>query len=447
MSLLNSLILTTFAAYFAAGANTYPDDVLDYLPLILPVIVAVLWLSQMVGKILLSIWVFVWIAVHSPQNWNEPGQVGRVIRSNGCGLIQDDILVSAGGSTWVARSKALLGDEVIAGRAMPNSPFPPAALVLAPTQETSALCSFASSLRSSLMERLEVWGVGQREWLQSFVLGADSKIDSVTLSSLRKLGLLHIVVLSGGHLVVISAFVLFALRLFPMILYVFRILTMRTWPVVWMLSIVTSVMAVTAFSLAVGLSQSVQRALFMFVLLQLGPMIFGVTSKWTQIRVAWVLQCLLFPVHIFSMSTLLTWFGSLILSAGMTSRYRRSIWFSLRQDVYIQAAFAILSLVIFGRLGLLSIFANLVFGPIFSVFLVGNLGLFWLDHRSFISTSIVSLQMWTLDVVRRLAAFQQEYPFLTIRCPDFLNVAEPSGKMVLFAALVVLVSKVKRREV
>jgi len=235
----------------------------------------------------------------------------------------------------------------------------------------------------------------------------------------------------------ISSLLLHVQRFIPTILYAIRIITMRSVSLLWVYTSVLATGFSVIFALAAGLSQSMQRALFMLLMLNFGPFLNRTISisRRNRLVATWLLQCLFFPVHLYSLSNLLTWSGSLILQGMRTSRFRKSFLWSLAQDIKIQSLFSALSFIVFGELGLLSIVANLLLVPIFS----GALGLavisLFFDPDEFVGKIALWIQMSLLSWIRDLSAWQSEHPWLTLRCPPSLRTDAPVGQLVLAALL------------
>lgn len=406
------------------------------------------FLSKRVGMVATAAWYMFWMVLHSPPlaSYSLEREF-YVAASNGCGLVADHVLVTDGQSLWREKSRALKGDTilVVKNKSGTSSYFRENPSVLAPEVSTSSFCRFSSWLREYLLGRFDSWPNAERTWLSSFVLGADLQIDGVTGKALRDLSLLHIVVLSGGHLAVIFAFFMTFFAIIPCVFYVFRSVSMSTWPHIWTTVLVFAFVLTSLFAFAAGLSQSIQRALLMFVLLTLSKLFFGGLTTWTRLSLVWVIQGVIFPIHFYSLSTFLTWTGSVILHVHSTSRFGQSIWFSLRQDIKIQLIFSVLTFFVFGRVGLVGIIANLILMPIFSLALIANLSLFIWTAESALAQWIVLAQMQILELVRRLSALQAEYSFLSIYCPDFLKWSEPAGQILATLFLGRLLFKIHRK--
>lgn len=352
-----------------------------------------------------------WIFVYNPGPWTL-GSDGDVIHANGCGFVNDDLLVRSFGRVQRARGRSLEGDLVRKEQSSFGASMDPVVRVQVPVPTTSIICRYAGRFRQDLLSRLSHWPSGRREWLQSFILGADMRLDALTTSALRRLGLLHIVVLSGSHLAVLSMFSLIALRFLPLILLNIGVLTMRTWPTVWTMTALMSLAGLVVFSFIVGLPQSVQRAMILCLALQLSDL-FWIRKSAAEVLVGvWLLQTTLFPVHILSLSMFLSWSGSLILSGFLTSSFRKS-WFALIQErIFIQTIFAIGSFLIFGSIGIASIFANIVFAPLFSLALPADIFVLFAKPSSVLAHILVESQMALLKLVRKLDDWQFDHPWL-----------------------------------
>lgn len=355
--------------------------------------------------------IVLWTLIHNPEPWNS-GRQGRVLHANGCGFIVDDLLIEVSGSQQIvrARGRGLAGDVVELAK-LPLA-TEPVVVVRNAVSQVSHTCNYAGVARSYLLQHLSAWPSGRREWLQSFILGADMHLDGVTLRALRRLGLLHIVVLSGSHIAVLAMFVLLGLRFLPVLGFSLRVITMRTWPFIWSITAGVCVIAIVAFSFIVGAPQSVQRSMVLFLIMQISDL-FWIRKPIGEVLLAvWLFQSILFPVHILSLTMFLSWSGSLILSGVLKSHFRKS-WFAiLREKIFIQGLFALGSLMVFGSLGLGSIAANLLFGPLFSLALPVNFILLFGAPHTPVSEAFVAWQMTILGYVRRMDAWQLDHPWM-----------------------------------
>ncbi len=350
----------------------------------------------------------IWIFVHNPSDWTI-GVDGEVVLSNGCGFVTDDLLIHSFGRIQISRGRSLKGDIVrrsnVIGRR--NS----TATVQVPMSTTSFICRYAGMFRKDLLTQLSQWPPGRREWLQSFLLGADMKLDSLTTAALRRLGLLHIVVLSGSHLAVLSMFSLLSLRFLPLVFFSLRVLSMRTWTFIWTLSAIFSFIGLVIFAFLVGLPQSVQRALVLCLVLQVSDLFWIRRPSGERLVGVWLVQTTLFPVHILSLSMFLSWSGSLILSGFLTSNFRKSWFIIIREKIFIQTMFSVLALLVFGNMGIASIFANILFSPLFSLALPANLLILFSVPKSYIAKWFVESQMFLLMLVRKMDDWQLNHPW------------------------------------
>lgn len=382
-----------------------------------------------------------WTVIHNPPPWMSEVD-GFVVHANGCGFIADDLLIESEPSGHIrrARGRGLPGDTVVRQPAVLVAD--PVAIVRNPAAGTSWICHYAGRLRTHLLKVLNHWPHGRREWLQSFLLGADMHLDAVTTNALRRLGLLHIVVLSGSHIAVLSLFVLMTLRFVPLLLFSARILTMRFWPWIWTSTAVICILIVAVFSYTVGAPQSVQRAMVLCMVLQISDLFWIRKPIGILLLGVWLLQAVLFPVHILSMSMFLSWSGSLILSGILRSHFRKS-WIAIfRERLLIQCIFAMLSLVVFGSLGLGSILANLMFGPLFSVLLPADLIVLFGAPNSVIAHILVEFQMKVLQFIRDMDVWQLDHPWMMFSLKNWLPKDSPWLKALQGLFLMGLIGRV-----
>ena len=217
---------------------------------------------------------------------------------------------------------------------------------------------------------------------------------------------------------------------------------MRTWQSFWHVSSIVALIVVFCFSAAVGFSQSVQRALLMFIVLQVLGEYFGSFTKVKTISWIWVVQCVLFPVNVFSVSMLLTWFGSLNLTANRTSHFRKSVFYIFAESVKIQSIFFLISLSVFGAASVWSILANLTLLPVFSLFLICDFIIMIGGSSNYFTTTLIEWQMDFLSFIRNSWSYLSEHHNLILTFNFDKNQAAIGKKLLITALLALVAAKI-----
>jgi hypothetical protein len=383
---------------------------------------------------------FCWGVIHNPPSVASGERFGQVVWSSGCGIQDDDLLVKVEDRLYRAKGQALVGDFVWLNKkrlriyAMEDgSPKLP--------RTQSVWCQIGLKFRRKLQARIRKLEPGMAAWLRAFVLGEQFSVSPALLEAFRAVGLLHLLVLSGGHLSVVASMVRTALRLPWHIFYVTGRLSALHWIKLTSVSQPLTWVVLLAYCAATGFSQSMQRALLCFGV-SLIPSILGCSQPvLSRILLAIFLQAICFPVNFLSTSMLMSWSGVLLLTAFVESAFLKSYPRIFLDAILVQAVFFVFSLVFFGQVGILAIPANLIFQLVFSLLLPFDLIAlfipgFWFDG------ALSTVNTRVLEWIERLATFQSVLPLSKISIPEYATVTHFGGRVlvpVLMAGLFLLV--------
>lgn len=387
----------------------------------------------------------VWTAIHNPDVVSTFDRDLNVEWSIGCGESDNELLVYDGSRLYLARGSAMVDDVVVLAKNDLRSRF-----LIVKTKGYRAVhgpfCRFFEGLRSRLYEVINSFPEDVRSWLSGFVLGRNSDVDEGLVVTFRNLGLLHILVLSGGHLSLIAGMILFLLRLPFLLPYCLKKIPVEKWIVIWNGSSLAACVLLFIFCAVVGFSPTVQRAFLNFVVCHLFPMVGLAQEPKTRIRLTLCLQALIFPVNLLSMSLILSWTGSLLLMALYESTYLKSQREIVIQAAKIQLFFFATTLVFFGHAGILSPVANLIGLPIFGVLLPLDvitilLNINWLNDLMIWSNRLV------LEGVRWFAYYQSTLPISFVGVPSFLTMKSSGGRLLIVClmAMFYLLSGVRQQ--
>ena len=370
-----------------------------------------------------------WTGIHSPPPLRVVEKELEVLWSQGCGDTEDDLIVRDFYKIYYARGSSLQGDHVIL-RPDHFQSFRPSVVATGVVENSGYWCLVSQAMRNAIFSRMRRFPDDVGQWLMGFVLGRKGAIEPNLEKAFRNVGLLHVLVLSGGHLSVIASLSLFIFRLGILIPYTMRMVTVRSMITFWSLSSISSVFLLFFFCLAVGFSPSVQRAFLAVFVMNILPM-FGLAHRIkTRIRLIFILQGMIFPINILSLSMILSWCGSLLLIAFFESLYLKSTVAIAFQALQIQLMFFATSLLFFGSAGILSPLANLVglilFGFLLPFDLLASMLSFkWLDAIAVIINRLV------IDGVFWLDYYQSQLPLPYVSIPKEMTMNFPAGRLVI----------------
>jgi predicted membrane metal-binding protein len=379
-----------------------------------------------------------WGAIYSPPPLIFRKVVATVVWSRGCGSVADDVIIEAEGRIFTAHGTPLLGDFVRVGHNV-QALGPPAISLVGEKGVVGPWCSIGDSLRRAAQDQTQRFPRDVAGWFRGFVIGDKSALEPRMVTEFKDVGLLHVLILSGGHLSVAAALFLWVARIILLVPYVARKITIKIWLKYWSISGFFALVSLFLFCLMVGFSQSVQRAFFAVVVSSLLSMLGFAKSTKSRILMTFFWQVVFFPVNILSPSMLLSWSGSLLLMGFFESTYLKGFVWSFLQVLKIQLLFFGTSLVFFGSVGVLSPLVNLAGQFVFGILLPMNivaigLSITWLDHFTVLANRLV------LDGMDRIAAYQSDLPVSFISIPESATVNGPVGRCLVVAFMMLFFS-------
>lgn len=375
---------------------------------------------------------FLWGYIHNPSHMAPRAAIGQVIWVSGCSQRSDDLLVSVNGNIYRAIGQAKRGDlvEFKGGKREQRLEIFEQRNF---SSDMSLWCIFGDWFRENMRERIGEFPSDIAAWLMAFILGDQADLDKRSLQTFRRIGLLHLLVLSGSHLSVMAVLMHGALKLPWHIFYVFGRLSPIAWLRVNDASIVLASFGLAVYSAAAGLSQSLQRALLGFVARFVPPMVGLSKSAHETLSLTILFQAIMFPANFLSITMLMSWSGVLVLSVFAESAFRKPLWKLVSDAALIQTVFFALSLLFFGQAGLVSIPANLFFHFVFAVLLPFDL-LGLLCSWDSIDRLLVSFNREVLRWVDSVDRIQSTLPLDQVVIPTEITASFHLGK-----ALVVLI--------
>ncbi len=372
---------------------------------------------------------FAWAAIHNPEPIKRNGDDLQVFWSMGCADSEQDILVGDHRQVYLARGTAMVGDLVELSRNKFRAQF----FKVNTTglrARVGILCEMFAAFRAIISESLNAFPADIRGWLSGFALGRSLDVDKSLVEAFRNVGLLHVLVLSGGHLSVVAGMLLLVLRGPFLVFYFLRCLTITRWIYVWNLTALVAVLILFSFCAVVGFAQSVQRAFLNFFVLHVVGMIGLAQDTKSKIKLTFCLQALIFPVNLLSLSLFLSWSGSLLLHSFYESTYLKSTAGTFEQVVKIQLIFTAVSLLFFGQVGIMSPLANLFALPILAVLLPLDLiAIFF--HPPWIYEWFIKLNRMVMDGVRFLDYYQSTMWVGQVRIPQSMTINAAGGRLTI----------------
>ena len=258
-----------------------------------------------------------------------------------------------------------------------------------------------SRLRATVQDWIEKVAGESTPLFSALFLGDKSGLSGTERLDFRRIGISHLLAVSGMHLAILSAFLHRFLALFG-VGKKFRVGAVSLFALFYM--------ALTGFS------PSVLRAGVMLLIASALFLLAGTSDSLTTLSLAVILLCLFKPYAIFDVSLLLSALATLgILVAPMPKETKwrhplRHLFFSCTSSVFfsffaIGATLAV-TVFIFGRISLLSAFSTLIFGCLVEAFMI--FGLLSLPFGLFLPTEIPLTYL--SDLILRLAGTFSDLP-------------------------------------
>jgi ComEC/Rec2-related protein len=371
---------------------------------------------KMLAPLIVSLCGFMMVLPFSPPQWIRGSVKVSVLYSASCGFDVTDLIVSDGWAIYAARGAAIETDEVLLKKrgAGPRS-FGPS-IEVPGSVGSGFICSAQSLLRSVVLENIARFPEDVRLWMSAFVFGAESAEIRSLVESFRSLGLLHALVLSGGHLALVYGLSQLLIRLPFQLFYILKKIPAPRWVSIWVTSRIVALIPLFAFTLVAGFGQSMQRALMAIVVACVADLTGFPSRRKTLVKVIAGIQIVIFPANLLSLAMMLSWSGVLILKSFRQSTFRKSLGEVLSQAVLIQLVFTLSSLVFFGEMSLLTLPANLLALPVISVLLPIDLLAVFLEIDA-LDGFVIWSNRWFIEILTRLALAQDSLPLRVIEMP------------------------------
>ena len=285
----------------------------------------------------------------------------------------------------------------------------------------SLFVDMVATVRRFFHARLEGDRPFMRGWLEGILLGERAALPRKVAEAFKTTGTYHLLAVSGLHVSMLVVALSFVLRAPFQLAYALRLMGPGAWRHVSSgLNVVAGVLAVVYLGTC-GMPAAAQRAVFTYIVVEIGAVTIGVPPLSKRLLLAGVLQTVFFPLGLLSEGAVMSWAAYLLVVAGTEGRL-----------ISTQVRLTVMAAAAFGQLPLLGIVANLLLVPVFSLLLV--LGLFAvLLGPGFPGRDLVlELHASFIEIVIRLAALIERWPWLSL-AGDRLPVVCRAGCWILSA--------------
>lgn len=265
------------------------------------------------------------------------------------------------------------------------------------------LGGYIEGAKDYLLEACKAWDPLWGPWAQGLLGGRlDSKGTGLT-EIYRKLGLIHVLVISGSHFTFLIHLGGALLGWPSRLLYACRAINFRVWFNLHIIEKSILWLFLVFYAMIVGFPPPCQRAFIMGLLASWWPYIRGALTSQKLVRLSAFLQALFFPQGFASVSNALSWSALAIIQ-----RFSKKE-FDAASIVRRELAMACLSMSYFGQFSPLSLFLNPILGPLWNgLLLLAIIGVFagggpWLNlilasfHEFLYSCGRIQDSLWKSD--------------------------------------------------
>ena len=269
-------------------------------------------------------------------------------------------------------------------------------------------------LKNNITKKIEKYKYS-KQYLYTFLLGDDSKIDEVVLNSYRNNGICHLFAVSGMHVTLITGIILFVLNKLKINKYVTYIICF---------SILFLYMFLTNFS------PSILRATLFFVVLSLNK-ILKLNAK--SLNIVLLIFCIIIIYNPFLLYNIGFQYSysisfTLILFNNYLTQYKN--YFSKLLIISLISFLVGLPITIYNfyQINLLSILLNIVFVPLISIIIFPSIML------SFFVQPLDSINNIFINILENLSVFISNIKFfnLIVPKPHFIII-------ILYGILIILI--------
>ncbi len=292
-----------------------------------------------------------------------------------------------------------------------------------------------------ISHRLRPLPLSEQTWLQALFLGEMQSLSTEIKNQFKRLGIFHIVVISGFHISFLGITLQRLAAGFLRLTYGFLLIS-SPWYLWWMRWARWGALAlVFSFSFCIGFTPPVQRAFLSYGY-----------REWHHaenqpvplnrflLHVA-ALQIFFFPASFLTVSTLMSWVS---YATVLVSCRELGLWKVIKSYLFLQAGPLIFSGIFFHSLCFLSFLANLLFVPMFSGVFLGAFGLLLLPASGDLYRISRVIQQVYLTGVAKFSTLLDRYPLLYVDMTPLSAGYKRSLFLLGICFLVALVFRIQR---
>jgi hypothetical protein len=206
-------------------------------------------------------------------------------------------------------------------------------------------------------------------WMQSLIFSKPYLLDRSIILAMKDTGIYHLMVISGFHVGLIFAFFKAFFRAPFFILYCTGLMRARLWPIFYQICALAVIPVGFVCLTAISLTPSSSRAFLLFATYEIVKLSLGNIGGVRLVAVTGVLQTVLFPSGLIDHASLLSWGSFLVLKFGPSYSFAsiHQIYGRMASLCLKQILIMLLNITVFGSFSWISLFANLLFVPLFPV--------------------------------------------------------------------------------
>lgn len=199
-----------------------------------------------------------------------------------------------------------------------------------------------------------------RGFVSSVLLGDKTELSSQVLNAFKKLGIYHLLVVSGLHLTFLSTFFVVAIFSPFQTAYSLCLINPRIWFYLRFPLRITCMLVIFLYASAIGFPPSVQRAAMLFFGDQSVKMLGFTLSVKERIMSALFLQSILFPLDLLNLGSLLSWTS--YLTVYTFALCKNKTW---KELALCQLTLTFSTGALLGQLSVAGFFLNVIVVPLF----------------------------------------------------------------------------------
>jgi predicted membrane metal-binding protein len=246
-------------------------------------------------------------------------------------------------------------------------------------------------------------------WLLGLLLGSSEGFSKEIIFAHEFFGIYHTLVISGLHFTLLAHTTHLVLQLPFRILLIFRLINPFYWARVDLCTKVIVALLLLLYCQLLNWPIACQRALIMYWLFGFFSIFMGEPRTWDAVLIGMVLHSILFPLDLFTLSSLLSW-GTYLIVLQYQIKLRSASGYLEKAALTfgMQSVLTLYSFSLIGRTSLLALPINIIISPLalplvliafFSVLL-----LVWFDMNC-LTTALMESQIAYLNALEQASLF------------------------------------------